>query len=181
MEAGCHVQICSVRLKGCLTRRSLWNWLLSVNFFYQEISKWPFPPAAIRIWWPHWFLFLLDEFSNRFRGERRWHFFTSLLLCQLLFAGTILCIQIKLHMMVFCPFANWWVGKPHAYETLACYLWPVSRLWTGEILKTKSPLAPVSKLNTETTVPPAGILREMQMMLRRSTRVTNRSKMQIQG
>ena len=120
VETGCHVQICSVWLEGCLTRRFLWNWLLSVNFFYQEISKRPFPPAAIQIWNLVASLNFVSAgwiSQSVSRRKEMAFFFTSLLLCQLLFAGTILCIQIKLQMMVFCPFANWWVGKPRAYES----------------------------------------------------------------
>lgn len=29
-------------------------------------------PSESGIWWLHWILFLLDEFSNQFWGERRW-------------------------------------------------------------------------------------------------------------
>ena len=97
--------------------------------------------------------------------------------------GKFTASKLNLIWHHFTPFVNWWAGGgPRAYETLACYLWPVSRLWTGEILNTKSPLATISKLNKEATVPSAGILGEMQMMTRRSTSyVTNRSKMQTQG
>lgn len=41
----------------------------------------------------------LGEFYNQSQGEGRWHF--ASLLCQLLFAGTIHCIQIKLHTVSF--------------------------------------------------------------------------------
>lgn len=111
-------QACSVWLEeGCVTQRAHWDWLLSCSFFHQEISKNdPFHllPSKFGIW-----LLLLDEFYNQPQGERRWHFMS--LLCQLLFAATVHCIQIKLHAVSFSPFVNWWVGEPRAYETLACY------------------------------------------------------------
>lgn len=176
VETGCHVQICSVWLEGCLTRRSLWNWLLSVNFFYQEISKRPFPPAAIWIWNLVASLNFVSAgwISQSVSRRKEMAFFFLHLCCSASFClqGRFSASKLNFRWWYFAPLQTDELGSLVLMKALACYLWPVSRLWTGEILKTKSPLATISKLNIETTVPPAGILREMQVMLRRSTYVT---------
>lgn len=123
-------------------------------------------PSKFGIWLHHWFLLLLDEFYHQSQGERRWHF--ASLLCQLLFAGTIYWVQIKLRTMSFSPFQINDLGSLMRMKHQLTILWPVSRLWTWDDLKIITP-ALTAKMNKEATVPSAGVLREMQELSSRST------------